>query len=135
VFAKDPYLGVSCQLPNSIACDRVGLSVWLRRPAYAVSAAIAGAPLELNDPQWSGTERPGRRTVFAGFLQPAGITTRLHVIPDPGAKTWMAHPGSTTSSMSGAAPIPTPKVRVRIDYGHGRIVFTELNVLLSAGWG
>jgi hypothetical protein len=130
-------MGVSCQLPNSIACDRIGLSVWLRRPALAVTATIAGASLKLNDPNWSGTARVGRRPafVFAGFLQPAGIISRLRLTPDPGGKTWMAHPDSSTSSMTGAAPAPAPRVQVRIDYGHGRIVLTELNVALSPGWG
>ncbi len=40
VFVKDPYMGVSCHIPSSIACDRVGLAVWLRRPAI-VTATIA----------------------------------------------------------------------------------------------
>src|SRR5438270_737090 len=53
VFSKDPYMGVACHVANSIACDRVGLAVWLRRPAIAVSASIAGAILKLDDPQWS----------------------------------------------------------------------------------
>lgn len=56
VFAEAPYMGVSCHLPNSIACDRVGLAVWLWRPA-TVSATIAGAPLKLNDPHWSYVAR------------------------------------------------------------------------------
>jgi hypothetical protein len=134
VFVKDPYMGVSCHLPNSIACDRVGLAVWLRHRAVAVSATIAGAPLKLNDPQWSYTYHEGRRRVFvyAGFLQPAGIISRLHVTPDRRATTWIARPGSTTWIGSNA---PTPTVQFRIDYGHGRVTLTEMNVSLEAGWG
>jgi hypothetical protein len=128
VFSQSPYMGVACPVANSIACDRVGLAVWLRRPAVAVTATIAGAPLKLN---WGGDRSPGfalrhdptPRTAFDGFLQPAGIVARLRVKPEPGTSTWL---GSGT---------PTPFVALRIDYGHGRIVLTRLRLPLSAGWG
>ena len=123
VFSQDPYMGVACQAPNTVACDRAGLAVWLRRPAIAVNATIAGAPLKLNDPQWSGPKRHGRRTMFAGFLQPAGLETRLHVIADSKGPVWLGHNA------------PTPLVRFRIDYGHRQIVVTQTNVRVSAGWG
>jgi hypothetical protein len=123
VFAQDPDLGVSCHVASWIGCDRVGLAVWLRRPAVAVSATIAGAPLKLNDPMWSGPMRNGRRTMFAGFLKPAGITTRLHVKPYGKTQTWI---GSNQ---------PTPTVWFRIDYGHGKVIVTHEGVGLRAGWG
>jgi hypothetical protein len=130
VLARDPYMGVSCRIPNSIRCDRVGLAVWLRRPALAISATIAGAPVKLDDHQWSGPSRHGWRTLFAGFLRPAGITSRLHVTPDPGSPTtWEA-----TSAFPAVAP-PPALVRLRIDYGHGRVVVTQTSVDLHAGWG
>jgi hypothetical protein len=68
-------MAVACHIPNSIACDRVGLAVWLRHPALSISATIAGAPLQLNNPDWSGPARHGRRRMFAGFLHPAWIGT------------------------------------------------------------
>lgn len=125
VFVQDPYMGVACHIANSIACDRVGLSVWLRRPAI-VTATVAGAPLKLNAPQWSYVTHDSRGVlyVYAGFLQPAGLTTRLHVTP---ASKW-------TNSWFGANA-PFPLVRFRIDYGHGDVVFTQERVYLSAGWG
>jgi hypothetical protein len=123
VFAQDPSMGVACHVPNWIGCDRVGLAVWLRHPAIAVTATIAGAPLALNNPMWSGPSHNGERTMFAGFLQPAGLTTRLHVVPESGTQTWL---GSKQ-------PIPT--VRFRIDYGRGMIVLTREAVGLRAGWG
>jgi hypothetical protein len=125
VFAKDPYMGVACHIPNSIACDRVGLSVWLRRPAI-VTATIAGATLTLNDPTWSYVAHSRRRTlyVYAGFLQRPGLTTRLGILPDGvSMNTWY---GSNA---------PSPLVRFRVDYGHGNIVATEERVYLSTGWG
>ena len=123
VFAQDPDLGVACHIPSWIGCDRVGLAVWLRRPALAVSATIAGSPLRLNDPGWSGPMHNGRRTMFAGFLQPAGITTRLHVKPYGKTQTWI---GSNQ---------PTPTVWFRIDYGKGKVIVTHEDVGLRAGWG
>ena len=124
VFVKDPYMGVSCDLPSSIACDRVGLAVWLRRPAI-VTATIAGAPLKLNAPGWSYAVRDGRQMlyIYAGFLKPAGLISRLHVTPKANTSTWV---GSNA---------PSPLVRFRIDYGHGHVVVTEEHVWLSAGWG
>ncbi len=125
VFVKDPYMGVACHIPNSIICDRVGLSVRLRRPAI-VTATIAGAPLILNDPTWSYVAHSRRRTlyVYAGFLQAAGLTTRLGVLPD----------GLSTNSWYGSNA-PSPLVRFRVDYGHGNIVATQEHVYLSTGWG
>lgn len=123
VFAQGPYMGVSCHVANSIACDRVGLSVSLARPA-AVTATIDAAPLKLDDPHWSYATRLGRKRlyVYAGFLQPAGITTRLHVVPTTGT-TWLG------------ADAPDPLVRFRIDYGHGDVINTQAHVSLNAGWG
>ena len=123
VFARDPDMGVACGIPNWIGCDRVWLAVWLRRPAVAVSATIAGSPLKLNHPVWSGSLRNGRRMMFAGFLQPAGIIFRLHVRPDAGIQSWL---GSNQ---------PTPTIWFRIDYGSGQIVITHEDVGLRAGWG
>jgi hypothetical protein len=125
VFVKDPYMGVACHIPNSITCDRVGLSVWLRRPAI-VTATIAGAPLALNDPTWSYIAHSRRRTlyVYAGFLQRAGLTARLELLRD----------GLSMNSWYGSNT-PSPLVRFRVDYGHGNIVATRERVYLSTGWG
>lgn len=123
VFVQDPYMGVACHIPNSIACDRVGLSVWLRRPAQ-VTATIAGAPLTLDDPTWSYAVHRGRHSVYvyAGFLQPAGLLTRFHLLT-AWAPTW-----------SGAYA-PSPPVSFRIEYGRGHAVLTSEHVQLEAGWG
>jgi hypothetical protein len=118
-------MGVACHIPNSITCDRVGLAVWLRRPAR-VTATIAGAPLKLDAPHWSYSVRDGNQMlyVYAGFLQPARLTTRLHTVPE----------SKSTNSWFGANA-PSPLVRFRIDYGHGDIAITQQHVWLSAGWG
>jgi hypothetical protein len=116
-------MGVACRAPNSIACDRVGLSVWLARRA-TVTATIAGAPLRLNAPGWSYVAREGRSRVYvyAGFLHPAGLIDRLHVAAVGGFR-WFG------------ARAPTPLVRFRIDYGRGDVVSADERVYLHAGWG
>jgi hypothetical protein len=121
VFLQNPYMGISCRLPNSVACDRVGLAVWLRRPAV-VTATIDGLALRLNDPTWSEAFPTGRPTTFtyAGFLQPADMTTRMHV---------------PSSSMLFVKPLPSPSVWFRIDFGHGNVVLTHKYVQLEPGWG
>jgi hypothetical protein len=124
VFSQSPYMGVRCPVPNSIACDQVGLAIWLRHPAFSVEASIAGAAVSLN---WFGDERRLGRLIkpqraFDGYLHPAGIVTRLHVQPGPGS-TWY---GNET---------PSPLVWVLVDYGPGGRVLTHLRVPLMAGWG
>jgi hypothetical protein len=122
VFRQNPYMGISCSLPNSVACDRVGLAVWLRRPAV-VTATIDGLALSLNDPTWSGADPTGRHPTFryAGFLQPAELTTRMHVPP--------------SSTLFVKWPLASPSVWFRIDFGHGNVVLTHKTVQLEPGWG
>jgi hypothetical protein len=126
VLAGSPYMGVACRVPNSTVCDRVGLAVWLRRPAVAVDATIAGRPLKLDDPLWSAKPHHGRRAMFAGFVQPAGLVDDLHITADPGPLRWWAPSNGNA---------PSPRVSLRIDYGNGKTLVTQLDVYLSAGWG
>lgn len=122
VMAQPPYMGVRCPIPNSIACDEVGLAIWLKRPARAVTASIAGMPLAMNrfGDELITSTRPRRE--FDGYLQPAGIVSRLHVHTG-GGNIWLGE---------GA---PSPVVWLLIDYGHGHYALTHLRVMLSAGWG
>jgi hypothetical protein len=123
VLSREPYLGVSCMVSNSFACDRVGLAVWLREPATSVEATIAGREFELDDPEWSGPGDDGERRMFAGFLQPAGlIDGPLRVTPDDGPDRWIGrNPVSAT-------------VDLRIVDG-GTTATTAVEVRLSPGWG
>ena len=124
VLSREPYMGVSCPIPNSFACDRVGLAVWLREPAVRVHAAIAGMGFELDDPEWSGPSERGERRMFAGFLQPAGlIDGPLEVTPDAGPDRWIGR-----SAVS--APVDLQIVRE-----DGAADATSVDVRLSPGWG
>jgi hypothetical protein len=121
-LAQTPYMAVSCAEPNGVACDRIGLAVWLRRPARSVTAVVAGRRFALDDPGWSGPRRAGRRAMFAGFLQPAGIVDRLGARPDRSGR-WLG------------ARTPISTVRLRIDFGPGDVAVTRVDVPLMAGWG
>jgi hypothetical protein len=109
VFAETPYMGVSCPTGDSIACDRVGLAVWVRKPA-TVTATVDGSLLKLNDPTWSIVEHIGSHSLYryAGFLQPF---------------MWFAR--HTTSA----------SVWFHVDFGHGSVVITHEDVPLEPGWG
>jgi hypothetical protein len=62
--------------------------------------------------------------MFAGFLQPAGLTTRLAVRP-------LAF---TIDRWLGSEP-PTPTVSLQIAYSAHDVVLTRVPVTLEAGWG
>ena len=71
---------------------------------------------------WSGRARHGLRTQFAGFLQPAGISSRLGVTTERG-EHW---DGSGT---------PAPLVMLEITRPSQAPVQAWTNVPLMAGWG
>ena len=118
LLARTPFMGVSCRRPNSIACDRVGLAVWLRERADAVSAEIDGRRFRLDDPEWNG-----RPMSFVGYLRPAGLRDGELRVPIPADHTrWLGY-GDVSA-----------RVRLWIT-GGGRVRVTELDVPLRAGWG
>jgi hypothetical protein len=112
---RQPYMGVSCRRPNVTTCDRVGLAVWLRRPARHIVARVNGRRLALDDPDWGNTQDP-RGPLYVGFLRPAGLT-------DPGG------PLGVPKHYEG---VPPRAAWVELDVD-GRT--TGLVVPLSAGWG
>jgi hypothetical protein len=122
-----PYLGVACTgLANSIACDRVGLAVWLDQPASSLAARIAGLPVTMRIPAGF---RPSpylgpRGAYWEGFLQPAGLRAgRLRVRPDSGRFTWYGrHPVHAT-------------VRLTAHYRGRSTATASLRVSLHPGWG
>jgi hypothetical protein len=119
-----PYLGVSCPKANSFACDRVGLAVWLRKPALQVIAKIAGRRVVLDDPAWSGPLKDGRRRRFAGFLRPAGLLDGpLRIVTNGGGTRWLGNP-----------PV-TAKVLIIVTHEPGSASTAVMRVRLSPGWG
>jgi hypothetical protein len=100
-LTRAPYLGVACPTANSIACDRVGLGVWLRGRATRLTATIDGRTFALRPPRT-------RDGFWNGFLKPAGLVTpgrALHVTPDRGRYYWEGrHPVRTVVHLSATIP-------------------------------
>lgn len=127
VLLRVPDLYVNCPVANSIACDRVHLSINLRRPATTVTASIAGwsTPLDYRGDQLTHTYRP--RTEFDGLLQPVGIIHHLRVTPErglTGRHYWFGDTGQ-----------PLIRIGLVIDYGHDNRVITHTTVALNAAGG
>ncbi len=123
LFSQPPYMGVRCPVANSIACDQVGLAIWLKRPAYSVTASIDGRKLAMVRVGDRLTLSKAPRTEFDGYLHPAGITSRMHVRPIQGTSTWLGD------------PTPFAAVSLLLNYGNGHYVTTRVQIPLMAGWG
>ena len=119
---KAPYMGVSCKVPNSITCDRVGLAVGLSRPAAAVTASFNGRRrLELESP---GKLADGGGTGWQGFVQPAGLASG-----DWGRIELTANDRWLGDSPAGAV------VRLTARYTDGTSASRLMLVPLMPGWG
>jgi hypothetical protein len=117
VFSQAPSVGVACPTANSIACDRVGVAVWLKRPAARVSAIIDGKRVALRPPR-------ARGGWWWGYLRPAGlIDGPLRVTPDRGRYNW-----------AGGHPL-SAHVAVTIVRASGPRERATVTVPLRPGWG
>jgi Zinc carboxypeptidase len=112
-LARRPYMGISCKVPNSIACDRVGLAVFIpkRRRAVRVRALIDGREVALHVPSLV----PTKGIYFEGFLHHAGLN------------------GGALDVTSGVPVHAT--VRITAYYRDGSSASTTRKVGLAPGWG
>jgi hypothetical protein len=119
LLRREPHLGVACPRANSIACDRVGLALWLGVRARRVTATVDGRALRLRPSGWSAKPAP-----WIGYLRPAGLLDgELKVTPDRGRDFWEGrHPKSA-------------RLVVRVTRMDGTRAVTRLDVALHAGWG
>lgn len=114
VLRRRPYMGVACPTPNSIACDRIGLAVWLDEPARRVTANIAGHHLPLRAGGFGGQ---GPR-YWEGYVQPAGLLDGpLKITADRGR-----HPLYAAVALS-------------VEGYEGSVDNVLLAVALAPGWG
>jgi hypothetical protein len=127
VLRVRPYMAVACRRPNSIACDRVGLAVWTRRPANSVRATVAGRGFTLPYqfccfPQ---PRAPHIRRQFVGFLHHAGLRGPgpLAVRVENGRNRW-----------TGVHPV-SAEVQLLITFPDGSQATTRTRAPLLAGWG
>jgi hypothetical protein len=125
VLERAPYLGVNCARTSSIACDRVGLAIFLRSPAADVRATIAGRGFDLtDDPRQVGPHQPGQPYMFTGVLHHAGLRHGpLAVRVEHGRNRWTGkHPVEAT-------------LRLLITLADRSQVTTTIRVPLQPGWG
>jgi hypothetical protein len=119
------YMGIRCRTPNSVSCDRVGLAVWLAKPARTLVAEIEGRSLELVSP---GEFVPGRGTGWEGYLQPAGLL-------DPGEPLAVTRePGQPDDYWSGVKPVEA-RIRLTATYQDGTTATRTVRAPLHPGWG
>jgi hypothetical protein len=105
-LTQPPYLGVACPHANSTRCGRVGVAVWVNRPATAVEVTVQGVRVTLH--------RTGSSTVpWIGYVH-----LRLRLL---GVPSWW----------TGIKPIT---VRVRI-LRAGKWRSGSVRTLLHPGWG
>ena len=132
VLADQPWIGVACPGPVPFnaaraiaiarACNRVGLMIDLRKPAVRATATINGQTFQLDNraessPPLSG----GKRTSFAGFLQPA---------------RFLRGPFKTVTSPSGIRQrVTVENLHLVIYYDSGHEAQTNLQELGYGGWG
>jgi hypothetical protein len=114
-----PFLGVSCPVPNSIACDRIGVGVHLTRAATLVVVRVAGRLVTLSPPTG-----PPPDDLWLGYLFQAGLRQgALNVHIPRGAHLWFG------------SPEVYPRVRVTAFFADGHAASLTGTVLLHPGFG
>jgi hypothetical protein len=110
---RDPYLGLRCYRPKVLWCGRVGLAVWLARPARNVTAVVDGQDVVLRTRE-GGTGSYRRGLFWQG------------IFPDSSAQRIAGAFGSASGSVT---------VRLRVVENDGSIRNANSNVPLSEGYG
>jgi hypothetical protein len=82
---RDPGMGVACPEPNSIACDRIGIAVWLDSAPRRLVARVGGRSVVLRDAHIRCGADASCPRLYQAMLQPAGLLDgALKVTPDEG---------------------------------------------------
>jgi hypothetical protein len=121
---RDPGMGVACPEANSIACDRIGIAVWLDSQPRRLVARVGGLSVVLRDAHIRcGAERSCPR-LYQAMLQPAGLLDgALKVTPDEGRYRWLGrHPVEGTLTITATLRDGSRAVATR-------------RVPLAPGWG
>ena len=88
-------MGVACPEANSIACDRIGIAVWLDSAPQRLVASVGGRSVALRDAHIRCGADSSCPRLYQAMLQPAGLLDgALKVTPDEGRYRWLGrHPG------------------------------------------
>jgi hypothetical protein len=121
---RDPGMGVACPEPNSIACDRIGIAVWLDSAPRRLVARVGGRSVVLRDAHIRCGADASCPRLYQAMLQPAGLLDgALKVTPDEGRYRWLGrHPVVGT-------------LTVTATYRDGSRAVATRRVPLARGWG
>ena len=117
-------MGVACPDANSIACDRIGIAVWLDSEPQRLVASVGGRSVALRD---------AHIACGAGRVLPAPVPRRaaagraarraVEVTPDEGRHRWF-----------GRHPV-AGDLTITATYGDGSRAVATRRVPLAPGWG
>lgn len=110
--SQEPTIGIACPLSNRTTCGRVGLAVWLIKPASSVTATISGTTVTLHAGGFGG-QGP---TYWEGYTHLASSTLNLPAY-------W-----------EGSRPTRYLPVHLTIHF-ETRTATGSLNLFLRPGWG
>ena len=111
-LSQPPLVGVACPGPNLTTCGRIGIAVWLKKPAAGVTAVLRGHRVRLHA---GGLGGPGP-TYWEGY---AHLTRRQLRLP----RQWF-----------GTKPIRSLLLRLTIAYPSGALTGV-VRLQLRPGWG
>jgi hypothetical protein len=128
---KAPGMGVACPAaPNSFACDRIGIAVWMNDAPRRLVATVYGHSVTLHDETTTCLRlQPCAHAYrgphfWTGYLQPAGLLSGpMKVTPDAGRYRWYGH-----------HPV-TGVLRIVATYQDGTTAVATRRVPLAPGWG
>jgi hypothetical protein len=121
---RDPGMGVACPEPNSIACDRIGIAVWLDSEPQRLVARVGGRSVALRDAHIRCGAGASCPRLYQAMLRPAGLLDgALKVTPDEGRHRWL-----------GRHPVAGTLTIIATYRGGSRAVATR-RVPLAPGWG
>lgn len=110
--AQAPMIGIACPVGNRTTCGRVGIAVWLIKPASSVTATVSGRTVTLHAGGFGG-QGP---TYWEGYTRLASSTLRLPAY-------W-----------EGSKPTRHLPVHLTINLKGGTAT-GSLNLFLRPGWG
>ena len=110
-LSRPPLIGIACHQANVTACGRVGIAVWLKRPARGAVAEIAGQRVRLHAGGLGGVGP----TYWEGYAHLSQSTLQLPV-------AWAGE------------PVRFLRLRLTITYP-ARVASGLVRLQLRPGWG
>ena len=111
-LSRSPMIGIACHQASVTTCGRVGIAVWLRRPARGAVAVLAGQRVVLHAGGLGGVGP----TYWEGYAHLNRSTLHL------------------PTAWEGDRPVRFLRLRLAITYAGG-VASGALRLQLRPGWG